>query len=195
MITLDRDSPLPVSEQLVEQLRYQLGAGRYRPGERLPSTRGLAEQIGISFHTVRKAYQRLETEGLLEARRGGGFHVRERPSLTRAERMERGAAVVQDALHRLVALGLTDEETEYVIEEQRTYAEGPGVRRKLLFAAPSREQAEGAAEQLAGALQERVDPVTLDELSRHGDADVVVVPMPLLAAARAAVSGAEIVGV
>ncbi len=195
MITFDRDSPLPVSEQLVEQLRYQLGAGRYRPGERLPSTRVLADQVGISFHTVRKAYQRLEAEGLLEARRGGGFHVRDRPSLTRAERMERGAAVVQEALQKLVALGLTDEEAEYLIEEQRTYFDGPGARRKLLFAAPFRELAESAAEQLTSALQERVDAVAIDDLARHADADVVVAPMPLLARAREALPNADVVGV
>jgi GntR family transcriptional regulator len=195
MITLDRDSPLPVSEQLVEQLRYQLAAGRYRPGERLPSTRVLADQLGLSFHTTRKAYQRLAEEGLLDARRGGGFHVRERPVLSRAERMERGAAVVQEVLQKLLALGLSEEETDYLLEEQRTYAEHPGGRRKLLFAAPARELAESGAEQLTGALQERVDGVALAELGRHADADVVVASMPHLREALMALPQAEAVGV
>jgi GntR family transcriptional regulator len=195
MIALDRDSPLPVSEQLVDQLRYQIASGRYRPGERLPSTRTLANQLGLSFHTTRKAYQRLASEGLVDVRRGGGFRVRERRALSTAERMERGAAVVQDALQKLVALGLSDEETEFVLEEQRTYAEPPGGRRRLLFAAPFLELAESGAEQLTAVLQERVEAVTLDSLGRHADADVVVTPLPYLREAVVALPRADALGV
>jgi GntR family transcriptional regulator len=195
MIELDHASPLPVSEQLVQQLRYQIAAGRYPPGERLPSTRALASGLGLSFHTVRKAYQRLAEEGLVDVRRGGGFRVRERRPLSRAERMERGAAVVQEALQKLVALGLSDDETDFVLEEQRTYAEPPGGRRKLLFAAGYAELAETGAEQLTGLLLESVEPVTLDELGRHVDAEVVVAPMADVRTAVAALPRAEILGV
>ncbi len=195
MIDLDRDSPLPVSEQLVEQLRYQIASGRYRPGERLPSTRTLADQLGLSFHTTRKAYQRLAHEGLVDVRRGGGFRVRERPALSKAERMERGAAVVHEALQKLVGLGFSDEETEFVFEEQRIYAEPQGGRRKILFAAPYRELAESGAEQVTAVLQERADGVPLDALVRHADADVVVAPLPYLREAVMALPRAEAVGV
>src|SRR5687768_17361165 len=195
MIELDRASPLPVSEQLVAQLRYQIAAGRFRPGERLPSTRALADQVGVSFHTTRKAYQRLAAEGLVDVRRGGGFRVRDRLVLSRAGRMERGAAVVQEALQKLVALGLSEEETGFVLEEQRTYAEPPGGRRKLLFAATFQELAESGGEQLGGVLQERVDGVTLDSLGRHADADVVVAPLPYLRETVVALPRAEALGV
>ena len=103
MITLDRDAPLSVGEQLVEQLRYVIGAGKYRPGERLPSTRALGDQVGVSFHTVRKAYQRLAEEGVLDVRRGGGYYVSKTSALPTAERMERASATVQEALQKLVA--------------------------------------------------------------------------------------------
>lgn len=194
MIELDRDASLPLAEQLVEQLRYHLAAGRYRTGERLPSTRVLADRLGISFHTVRKAYQKLEGEGLLESRIGGGFYVTERPTLSPADRRERGAAVVQDALQKLVALGYSEEETGYLFEEQLQFFESPGLRRKLLCAAAFRERAESLAEQLTGAIQERVEPVTLAELGRHADADVVFAPFALLAPALQAAPRAEAVG-
>ena len=195
MIALDRSSPLPLSEQLIEQLRYAIAAGRYRPGERLPSTRALADQLGISFHTARKAYGRLVTDGLVEVRRGGGFRVLERRLLSRAERLERGAAVVQEALQRLVALGLAEEDIEFVLEEQRTYAEPAGGRRKLLFAAPFLELAEAGAEQVTSVLQELVEAVTLESLGRHADADVVVTPFAYVREAMAAVPRAEVLGV
>ena len=78
MISIDRTSSRPVAEQLADQLRYRIAGGHYRTGDTLPSTRVLGAQIGVSFHSVRKAYQELEREGLLESRKGSGFVVKER---------------------------------------------------------------------------------------------------------------------
>ena len=193
MIELDRTAPLPIGDQLVEALRYEIAAGQHLPGERLPSTRVLADQIGISFHTVRKAYQRLAEEGLLGVQRGGGYVVLERAVLTRAERLERASAVVEEALHRLVGLGLGDDELEYVVEEGLQFFERPGRRRTLLFVAGYRELADSGAEQATGALQERVAPFVLGELPEA--ADGVVVPLPDLAAVRISLPEADVVGV
>jgi len=195
MIELDRDAPLPLADQLVEGLRYEIAAGRYRPGARLPSTRALAEQIGISFHTVRKAYQRLAEDGTLDVRRGGGYHVAERPSLSRTDRLERAAGVVQDALHKLVGLGLSDDEVDYVFQEQIQFFERPGPKRALYFAASYRELAESGAEHATSALQERVLPATFTELTAVPKVDGLVAPLADLRHARQLAPGAEIVGV
>ncbi|HIG73012.1 MAG TPA: GntR family transcriptional regulator [Bacteroidetes bacterium] len=195
MITLDRDAPLSVGEQLVEQLRYVIGAGKYRPGERLPSTRALGDQVGVSFHTVRKAYQRLAEEGVLDVRRGGGYYVSKTSALPTAERMERASATVQEALQKLVALGLDEEETEMVVQEQLAYFERPGARRSLVFAAPYRELAEAGAEQSGAALQERVEPVLLTNLRRHAQADAILAPLAHLQSVRRSLPEAEVVGV
>ena len=193
MIELDRDAPLPLADQLVEALRYEIAAGRYRTGAGLPSTRALGDQLGISFHTVRKAYQRLAEDGLVDVRRGGGYVVVERQTLSRAERLERGAGVVHDALRQLVGLGLSEQEVDYVVEEGLQFFERPGARRALVFAAPYRELAEAGAEQAGAALQERVAPALLSELDGLGALDGLVVPLPHLRRARAA-RHAETVG-
>ena len=195
MIELDRAAPLPLADQLVEAVRYEIGAGRYRPGSRLPSTRALGDQLEISFHTVRKAYQRLADEGLVDVQRGGGYVVVERQPLSRAERLERGAGVVEDALHKLVGLGLNDEEVDYVVEEGLQFFERPGGARTLVFAAPYRELAESGAEQAGAALQERVTAALLPDLGTDGPLDGLVVPLPSLRAARQLRPQAEIVGV
>ncbi|MEO0560045.1 MAG: GntR family transcriptional regulator [Bacteroidota bacterium] len=195
MIELDRDAPLPLADQLVEGLRYEIAAGRYRPGARLPSTRALAEQIGISFHTVRKAYQRLAEDGTLDVRRGGGYHVAERPSLSRTDRLERAAGVVQDALRQLVGLGLSDDEVDYVFQEQIQFFERPGPKRSLYFAAAYRELAESGAEHATSALQERVLPITFTELQTMETIDGLVTPLADLRNARQRAPGTEIVGV
>ena len=194
MIELDRDAPLPLTDQLVEAMRYEIGSGRYRPGARLPSTRALGDQLDVSFHTVRKAYQKLAEEGMVDVRRGGGYVVVERQALSRAERLERGAAVVEEALHKLVGLGLGDEEVEYVVQEGLQFFERPGGRRALAFAAGYRELAESGAEQAGAALQERVSGVLLADLGALEALDGLVVALPDLRAARRARPEAEIVG-
>lgn len=195
MIELDRDAPLPLADQLVEAMRYEIASGRYRPGSRLPSTRALGDQLGISFHTARKAYQKLAEEGLLDVRRGGGYIVIERQILSRAERMERGAGVVQEALHKLVGLGLSDAEVDYAVQEAVQFFERPGTARSLVFVADYRELAETGAEQAAAALQERVAPALTTELSGLAHLDGLVAPLPLLPSLRQSQPGAERVGV
>lgn len=173
MISIDRHARTGVSEQLIEQLRYQIASGQIKVGEVLPSTRALGKQLAISFHTVRKAYQQLEKEGLLESRKGSGFTVKERVQLAKGERMEKGAALVHEALHRLIALGLDEQEIEYLFQEQLDMLGASTLDNKLLFAAPFREMGERCAEQIARFLQYPVEAVLVSNLDRHEDADYV----------------------
>ncbi|GAA3671414.1 FCD domain-containing protein [Nocardioides ginsengisoli] len=66
-------------ELVVDQLRRSLNQGQFRPGDRLPSERELAEILQVSRTTVRSAAAVLESEGRLSVRRGrgGGFTVLE----------------------------------------------------------------------------------------------------------------------
>ena len=174
MITIDRTSNVPVHEQLVEQLRFLIASGQFKIDEILPSTRALGRQTGVSFHTVRKAYQQLEQEGLLEARVGSGFRVKERVPLGKSERIERGASIVQDALQKLIGLGLQESEVEYLFNEQLEMLTGQRQGHKLIFAARSRELASLCAEQIAMGLQQAIEPIVLDDLGLHQDADYVL---------------------
>ena len=50
-------------------------AGRYKPGQRLPSERDLAEEFGVSRPTIREAMLALEIRGMVKARHGSGIYV------------------------------------------------------------------------------------------------------------------------
>ena len=63
--------------QLYRQLRTAILDGRLVPGERLPSTRDLALQIGVSRKTTLDVFERLIAEGYLQARAGSGTFVAE----------------------------------------------------------------------------------------------------------------------
>jgi len=63
-------------DQLCAQLRQAVQSGQLRRGAKLPSTRVLARELGISRNTTAEAYEILCVEGWLEARSGSGTRVR-----------------------------------------------------------------------------------------------------------------------
>jgi len=67
-----------LSDQIVAQLETLLLEGSFRPGDRLPPERQLAEQLGVSRPSLREALQKLAARGLVVARQGGGTFVTER---------------------------------------------------------------------------------------------------------------------
>lgn len=74
-ITLDRDAPMPLRDQLCTVLKTSLLSGQLTPGTRLPSWQDLAAQLGIARGTVRAAYDRLVDEQLIESAGAAGTFV------------------------------------------------------------------------------------------------------------------------
>src|SRR5882672_3186960 len=74
-ITLDQRSATPLHKQLYDELRRAILTGRLKPGERVPSTRGLSLSLGVSRTTVTQSYEQLLSEGYLRATTGSGTFV------------------------------------------------------------------------------------------------------------------------
>ena len=68
LLYLDPASPLTLQNQIREKPVELIVSGAVPPGSRLPSTRGLAEQLAVSRNTVVIAYQQLLAEGFLVTR-------------------------------------------------------------------------------------------------------------------------------
>ncbi|MBX3074204.1 GntR family transcriptional regulator [Candidatus Obscuribacterales bacterium] len=74
-ISINKDSSVPVRDQLVEQVSLQIASGLLTPKEKLPSIRALAARLGIHYSTVTAAYNHLADVGLLDIRQGSGVRV------------------------------------------------------------------------------------------------------------------------
>lgn len=72
-MTTRPDAEGPLWAQVLADLRRRLGTGEF--AERFPADSELVEHYGVSRHTVREAVRRLQSEGLLERRRGQGSFV------------------------------------------------------------------------------------------------------------------------
>ncbi|MEN2989586.1 PLP-dependent aminotransferase family protein [Tistrella sp. BH-R2-4] len=77
-LDIDRDSPIPLYHQIYTELRRGILSGRLAAGTRLPSTRSIAAELGVSRRPLREAFDHLTAEGLLDARQGAGTMVRAR---------------------------------------------------------------------------------------------------------------------
>src|ERR1700710_2380145 len=72
---LDRASAVPLHRQIYERWRTDILGGRFRRGERVPSTRAFADTYRVSRVTVTAAYDQLLAEGYFETRGGSGTFV------------------------------------------------------------------------------------------------------------------------
>jgi GntR family transcriptional regulator / MocR family aminotransferase len=72
---LDRDAPLPLAEQISRSIETRILNGSYKPGQRLPSTRQLSQELGVSRSTVSDAFDMLMAEGLIIGVTGSGTFV------------------------------------------------------------------------------------------------------------------------
>lgn len=88
----------PIYRQIVRQVIEAVASGSLAPGERLPSLRALAKKLVVAPLTVKKAYDVLEAEGLIETRQGQGTFVR----VDAAKSEQKASARLSPLIRRLV---------------------------------------------------------------------------------------------
>ena len=110
--------PRSLAGQIVDAIRRKITAGELAVGEKLPSVRGLAQQLAINPNTVSKAYTELVSGGWLQAQAGLGLYVAaQRDPLNAAERDRRLDAAVDRFVNDVVAIRCSPEEaTERVAQ-------------------------------------------------------------------------------
>lgn len=113
---LNERSGVPFYRQLVDQLTDQIRAGLLPPGALLPSVRALSGTLQISLITVRRAYEELETAGLLERRQGQGTFVTEQPQPPSPQDRDDARADLRLAVERARHAGLTPNAIRAVVE-------------------------------------------------------------------------------
>jgi DNA-binding transcriptional regulator YhcF (GntR family) len=118
-LRINQRGAVPVYQQIVDQIREAVAAGRLRPGERLPTVRQLAADLDVAPGTTARAYQELEQLGVVLTERARGTRVAE-PRPPTVSDPERAAALV--GLLRPVAvsasyLGASADEIRRALEQ------------------------------------------------------------------------------
>ncbi|MFF4044014.1 GntR family transcriptional regulator [Streptomyces sp. NPDC001816] len=109
-VRVDTTSPVPPYEQIRAQLAALITTGRLPEGERLPTVRQLAADLGLAAGTVARAYRELEAASLILTRRGAGTRVARLPAGARRPEAAELAETTKDFVAWTRALGFGEEE-------------------------------------------------------------------------------------
>jgi DNA-binding transcriptional regulator YhcF (GntR family) len=111
VVELDPASGTPPFEQIRSQVAARVADGSLQPGHRLPTVRGLAEELGVATNTVARAYRELEQAGVIETRGRAGSVV----TGDRVASKAKAAAVAY--LAETKALGLSTAEATALVRD------------------------------------------------------------------------------
>lgn len=110
-ISIDTRRKRPLRKQIADGLRAKIHAGELTEGQQLPPVRTVADQLGVNFNTVARAYRELEIEGLLITRQGRGSFVYSgalpHSSYPQDEKTVQREALKQQWLEQAAAAGFT----------------------------------------------------------------------------------------
>lgn len=118
-LDIDLQSPKPVYQQLIDQVKLAWATGRLKPGDKLPSLRDLSVELRVNRNTIARAYDELQREGVLTNRQGQGCYVSDRgSSLAAAPKREELVARTDELLAQARLYGYSREAVEKLLEDR-----------------------------------------------------------------------------
>lgn len=123
-ILIDNKSGTPIYDQICSQIKSQILSGALQPDELLPSIRGLAKDLRISFITTKRAYEELEKEGFLYTVPAKGCYVAPKNTeLLREENLKKIEAHLDEIVRLAAACNLSRQDildmVNFSMEEPR----------------------------------------------------------------------------
>ena len=106
-----QNAGIPIYQQIAEQMKTDILSGKLAQGAYLPSIRELAKDLKISVITTMKAYEQLESEGLVTAVQGKGFYVNAQDSeMLREQHLRKVEDALTEAIRSAEIAGMSDRE-------------------------------------------------------------------------------------
>jgi len=118
IFTIRQSDPLPIYRQIERQVIDAVLQGRLSPGDKLPSHRDLAQQLVVAPLTVKKAYDTLEAQEVIETKRGLGTFIRNPlPRVSAGERRHRLKEMAERLLLEAGGAGVSWQDLLEILEE------------------------------------------------------------------------------
>ena len=115
---IDTNLDIPIYQQLVDKVRIGVKMGALKPGQQLPTVQDLAAALSLAKGTVKRAYDELEYQGVLEKVQGRGTFVRYQPENSES-RKEQAMAAIDAVLEQLETMGFSQTEIGIFIDLKR----------------------------------------------------------------------------
>lgn len=106
LFQINQQLDIPIYQQLVDRVRSAVKKGELEPGQKLPTVQELADRLGVAKGTIKRAYDELEHNGLLEKIQGRGTFVCYQPANS-GSRKEQAMAAIDGLLDKLEEMGFS----------------------------------------------------------------------------------------
>lgn len=117
-IQLEHDSDIALYEQLTRKIIEGIAKNDLKPGDKLPSVRNLAADLGVNMHTVSRSYAELEKKGILDIKPKSGAVIRE---LHQQELTEEQLANIERDIKPILfegkALGVSEKQLQNLLQK------------------------------------------------------------------------------
>lgn len=113
MLKFNLNSPVPIYEQIVEEIKQLILKGELKEGDPLPPIRSFAAQLDVAVNTVARAYQELYNQDLIEGNRRKGSYVKKAPAGLDGD----DSKIFKDAILNLIRKGLSKNEIEIIFNQ------------------------------------------------------------------------------
>ncbi|MDD2920892.1 MAG: GntR family transcriptional regulator [Anaerolineales bacterium] len=118
-LRLDFRSGLPIYIQIANQIQSLLTRGNVEIGEQLPTIRALAEELGVNFNTVARAYRILDKARVISTQQGRGTYITEKPSANTKDQLRH--EILESLTQRFIAeaqqMGFSKQEILLVVKD------------------------------------------------------------------------------
>ncbi|SFE81333.1 GntR family transcriptional regulator [Alteribacillus iranensis] len=116
------DTSKPIYKQLIDQFYWKIIRGELKAGEKLPSVRETAVEVGVNPNTVSRTYNEMERAEVVETKRGQGTFVTENQQIIHELKEEMKQIQIKQFVREMEAMGYTAKEmiadlTRYLEEE------------------------------------------------------------------------------
>lgn len=121
---MDFNNNIPIYIQVMEKIKQDIVTRKIELGDKMPSSRDYASELGINFNTVVRVYKELEMEELLFTKRGLGTFITEDPERINNLRYEMAKRQIDTFIKGMKQIGYTKEDMIKLIKSEDSYLEG-----------------------------------------------------------------------
>lgn len=114
---MDFDNNIPIYIQVVNKIKQDLVTKKLNTGDKMPSTREFAIEIGLNLNTVARVYKELENEDIVFTKRGLGTFVTESEEKINSIRSEMAKELLLNFITGMRNIGYEDEEIIIMINK------------------------------------------------------------------------------
>lgn len=179
-IKLNNKSKTPAYKQIVEGITQQVSQGHLQPGDRMPSERDLAQQLSVARGTIKKAYEKLAHNKIVELIQGRGTFISFRQNVLVEGRKDKALVLIQKCITSLESLKFSYREIANLIDLELMSRREKQAHFSIAAVDCNPESLMLMEKQLGHIAKVRITRYLLDDLHASKEAQAMLNPFQLI---------------